>query len=268
MIRRPNRNQPSERDLVALADGSLSAARRARVERAVDASPELRAEVSDQRRVLAAIRTLGSEPLPGPVRARVELGRAPLPAPRRLHHLFANAAAGAVAAGALATAAVLALGGGTSGSPTVAAAATLGTRVAVATTGATAPGVGAAGISFPDWSYQFGLKAAGVRHDALDGRLATTVFYVGGEGRIAYTIVSGTPLRAGTLTTNAVWNGVQLHSFSTSTRGVVTWVRDGHTCVVSGPRSLLRAMMGLASWNGVSSQQSGADPAASGQYIG
>jgi hypothetical protein len=258
MIGRRKGKGPSKRDLVALADGSLSAGRRARTERAVAASPELAAQVSDQRRALRAIRTLGSEPVPGPLRARLELASAPrFPAARRLHRLVAGAVGGAVAAVALAAAAVLALGGTTSGTPSVAAAATLGTRVAVSSTGATVPGVTAAGIAFPDWSHKFGLNAAGARRDTVDGRLATTVFYVGSGGRIAYTIVSGSPIRAGTATSAAVWNGVQLHSFSTSARAVVTWVRDGHTCIVSGRRSLLGTLMGLASWNEESGTSTG-----------
>ncbi len=256
MIGRRNRNSPSERDLVAIADGSLSAARRARVERAVGASRELSEQVSDQRRVLAAIRNVGAEPIPGALRARLELARAPHPAPRRMYRLAASTATGALAAGALTVAAVLGLGGGLAGSPTVAAAATLGTRIPVAATGATLPGVRAAGIAFPDWSYRFGLTAAGVRRDSLDGRLATTVFYGTGGERIAYTIVSGSPLRAGTATSHAVWNGVTLRSFSTHGRAVVTWVRDGHTCVLSGSDALLKPMMRLAIWKGDSTVSS------------
>jgi hypothetical protein len=166
----------------------------------------------------------------------------------------ASGASGAVAAATFAAAAVLALGGG-AGSPTVAAAATLGTRVPLSATGATVPGVTAAGIQFPDWSYQFALKASGVRHDSLDGRLATTVFYAGGGQRIAYTIISGSPVRAGVVTSSATWNGIQLRTFSTKNRAVVTWLRNGHTCVLSGSQSLLKAMMRLAVWKGESSPE-------------
>lgn len=247
MIRSRNQHDATERDLVALADGSLSAARRARVERAVAVDPELKRQVSAQRRVLAAIGTVGAEPMPGPLRARLELARNPRPAPRRWPRLGVSAATGAVAAAAFAGVAVLAVGGGVT-SPTVAAAATLGTRAPISATGATLPGVRAAGIAFPDWSYRFGLTASGARHDSLGGRTATTVYYAGDHGRIAYTIVSGTPLASGAATSNAVWNGVRLHSFSASGRAVVTWLRDGHTCVLSGPRPLLKTMLGLASW--------------------
>lgn len=268
MIRSRNRKDPSERDLVALADGSLSAARRARVERAVAASPELKAQISDQRRVLAALRSVGSEPIPGALRARLELSRRPDPAPRRWYRAAATGVTGAVAAGALASAVVLGLGGGVSGAPTVAAAATLGLKVPVSATGSTLPGVRAAGIAFPDWSYRFALSGAGVRHDSLSGRPATTVFYAGGGQRIAYTIVSGSPIPAGASTTTSTWAGIQLRSFSSGNRAVVTWLRDGHTCVLSGPRPLLKQMLRLAAWRGESSPEAARHIGARAQYLG
>jgi anti-sigma factor RsiW len=266
MIGHRTRKDPSERDLVALADGTLSAARRARVERAVAASPELSAQVSEQRRVLTALRTVGAESMPSALRARLELARDPRPTPRPFRRLAAGATTGAVAVAAFASALVLALGGGVSG-PTVAAAATLGTRGPLTATGATRPGVTAAGIQFPDWSYQFGLKAAGVRRDSLDGRLATTVFYLSNGGRIAYTIVSGSAIRTGTATRTAVWSGTQLRTFSSGKRAVVSWLRDGHTCVLSGPTPLLKAMMRLASWKGDSSEHAVGPLAAPAGYL-
>jgi anti-sigma factor RsiW len=58
MFSRQPHDRPSERDLAALADGSLApGARRARVERAVAASPELQALVRDQRRAIESVRS-------------------------------------------------------------------------------------------------------------------------------------------------------------------------------------------------------------------
>src|SRR3954452_20172127 len=79
MINRRNSERPSERDLAALADGSLPPARRARVERAVAASPELQAELRDQCYALDAVRAAGAERAPAALRARVATVR---PAPR------------------------------------------------------------------------------------------------------------------------------------------------------------------------------------------
>src|SRR4051812_48818945 len=89
-LRHPDR--PSERDLAALADGSLVGRRRAHVERAVAASPALRAELDAQRSSLAATRVLNAEHAPAALRARVALARPPR---RRAHRLRTSAIAAA-----------------------------------------------------------------------------------------------------------------------------------------------------------------------------
>jgi anti-sigma factor RsiW len=248
MIGRRNSQNPSDRDLVALADGSISGSRRARLERLVAGSPELRADLEGQRRALRAISDAGRESAPGRLRATLELARDPRPASRFSQRLLATAGSGVVAVAALAIAAVLVLGGGPSGGPTVAAAAILGTREPVQMTAATDPGVIAAGIQFPDWQAEFGFRAAGVRRDRIDGRLATTVFYAHGADRVAYTIVDGRALPVGASTTDTVWDGLKLRSFASNGQTVVTWLRAGHTCILTGSPALLEAMETLASW--------------------
>ena len=137
MIRHPH--QPTERELAALADGSLPASKRVRVERAVAASPELQGIVAAQRRALVAIDDAATERAPAALRARLELLRGPsgnrAPAkPRFSVPSFGLArvipAAGLVAA-AVVAALVITLGGGIS-SPTVAQASVLATRPAMA----------------------------------------------------------------------------------------------------------------------------------------
>src|SRR5918992_1481595 len=61
----------------------------------------------------------------------------------------------------------------------------------------------AAGLSFPDWSQKFGWRATGARTDTLAGRRMTTVFYVKGARRIAYTIVGGA--RSASATEATAW---------------------------------------------------------------
>ena len=75
MIRHPH--QPTERELAGLADGSLPASKRVRVERAVAASPELQGIVAAQRRALVAIDDAATERAPAALRARLELLRGP-----------------------------------------------------------------------------------------------------------------------------------------------------------------------------------------------
>lgn len=78
----------------------------------------------------------------------------------------------------------------------------------------------------------------------------TTVFYSDGHGhRIGYAIVAGTPApsarggviawRARTPFRELVENGVP----------VVTWLRDGHLCVMSGRGVAGATLLKLASWD-------------------
>ncbi|MGI8557741.1 MAG: hypothetical protein ACR2ND_05455, partial [Solirubrobacteraceae bacterium] len=74
----------TEADIAALADGELSDARRAHVERAVEASSELAGGLAEQRHIARLVRA-AQPSAPGPLHARVRdlLHAAPLvdPAP-------------------------------------------------------------------------------------------------------------------------------------------------------------------------------------------
>jgi hypothetical protein len=158
--------------------------------------------------------------------------------------------AGAVGAG---TWTLVALGGGQAGL-TVAQAATVATRPAIVAVAeprddaATLPRLRAAGLPFPYWEDRFGWRATGARTDRLDGRLLTTVFYGQGRRRIAYTIVSGPSLAAGG--GNAARAGTDLEALSSAGRQVITWLRHGHTCVLSGHGVPVEEMVRLATWRG------------------
>ena len=51
-----------------------------------------------------------------------------------------------------------------------------------------------AGVSFPEWTAEFGWLATGARSDRLDGPQTRTVYYEHQGHRIAYTVVSRAPL--------------------------------------------------------------------------
>jgi hypothetical protein len=89
-------------ELAALADGSLSAERRAALEARVESSPELAAILAEQERSLALTRSAAAEvEAPASLRARIEAhGRAPRH-PRRIALIGAAAAAAAVVAVAI-----------------------------------------------------------------------------------------------------------------------------------------------------------------------
>ncbi len=249
------RKFPTERDLLALADGSLPASRRVKVERAVADSPELQAVLAAQHRALSAVDAAASERAPVALRARLELLREPEhPRPRRQIRFWP----GLVPAGALAAAAVavfLAVSGGVA-SPTVAQAAVLATRVPTAgapaqqRNGPTLAGVNGAGLAFPYWQDWFGFRAVGVRHDEFDGRQATTVYYRRGAARVAYTILSGRPLPFGAKSSGTSQNGVAVWTLTAHGLRVATWERHGHTCVLSGSGVGDSVLVQLAAWRG------------------
>jgi hypothetical protein len=150
--------------------------------------------------------------------------------------------------------AVLLLPSGESG-PTVPEAASLyrGAPTASAAVDPSSPKLLAAeveGVPFPNWSREFGWRAAGTRTDRLDGRHARTVFYRKAGKRIAYTIVSGDGIRAPADSQPARLNGVNLHTFRSGDRHAVTWWRNGRTCVLSASNVGDRTLLKLASWKG------------------
>jgi hypothetical protein len=110
------------------------------------------------------------------------------------------------------------------------------------------PGLRAAGLPFPYWEDAFGLRATGVRYDRVGGQPATTVFYARGNDRIAYTIVAGSALPAGEPARSTVLAGVRFWTLSANGRAVVTWLRAGHSCVLSGSSAKLSSLLRLASW--------------------
>jgi hypothetical protein len=239
-----------ERDLARLADGTLQGRRRDRVEQLVARSPELQACLCAQRRAVAATRSLA------------QLERAPLALHTQYRALVSRRRRRVppVALGLAGTAAVIAwtiaaIGGGQAGL-TVAQAATIAVRPA--TTGVAEPasddhvalpGVQAAGMPFPYWEDRFGWHATGQRSDHMDGRVLTTVFYRRGGQRIAYTIVSGDALAPVAAARTTLRGDTVLAASWSAGRPVVTWLRRGHTCVLSGARGMsFGALIQLAGW--------------------
>jgi hypothetical protein len=155
------------------------------------------------------------------------------------------ASAGAVAAAVVAAAIAVGLGGGGS-APTVsfsqAAASTLraATQLAVAVNG----------VPFPYWEDRFGWHSTGVRTDRVDGRSITTVFYADSSGRrIGYAILAGTPAPRVAGGVIAWRGGVSYRLLTENGAAVVTWLRDGHLCVVSGHGVSSATLLRLASWS-------------------
>jgi hypothetical protein len=197
--------------------------------RSVDvlAPPALRAAVEEQIRVAAGRRR------------------------RRWPHLSLRVAIPSVALpGAAVVALVLVLsGGGAAAAPSLAQTAqlTLNRPTAPAVTaGADVYPVSTAGIEFPSWR-SAGWRPVGRRADTIAGRTIDTVYYTGARGtRVGYAIVPGTPLAVSGGRT-FIHDGTRYVALRHGSALVVTWQRDGHTCVIAGHVSNANTLLRLAS---------------------
>ncbi|HET8756589.1 MAG TPA: hypothetical protein VFM58_11285 [Solirubrobacteraceae bacterium] len=197
-----------EADLVALADGNLSAARRAELEARVAAEPPFAAALARQRTALAMLAGLDT-PAPLELRLRVEELKAQR---RRLRRGRWIPAAFLATASATAALLLILIGSG----PAV-------EDVFAGTQGpATAPAAGSEQVDGVQFPQPEGWQATGTRSDVVGGRATKTVFYEQGGKRIAYTIVARPAL--------------QDHDrvLRSGPRLAYAWPKDGRTCIISG----------------------------------
>jgi hypothetical protein len=108
-----------------------------------------------------------------------------------------------------------------------------------------------AGVSYPDWERDFEWFATGQRRDSLvGGRSARTVFYRHTHHRIGYTVVSGPALDPPERGERYVVNGLEMLAYKDGPRDVLTFVRNGRTCVLAGEVHRRSTLVKLASWEG------------------
>jgi anti-sigma factor RsiW len=252
-------------ELAALADGSLAPKRAHQLEQETAASPELAALLDEQRRAIALVGAVQA-PAPERLHARVEAlvadssraraGRRPWPAlGRGLGRLRPGLALSSAFGVALVAAALVVFLPGGAGAPTVVQAAALAHRPATmpapAKDGTELNLLAAAqsGVSYPYWQDKFGWRAVGARTDRLAGRDVTTVFYANhGGARIGYSIVAGRQVPAPADATVLVRNEVRLSVVRRGASTIVTWLRSGHSCVLSGRGVAPSMLERLASW--------------------
>ena len=242
------------RELSALADGSLEASRRPAVKKRISASPELSALYERERRVVDLLHESSSTVrAPASLRARIDAERPRRPVRARRRFGFGGALAGALAA--VIAAVILIAPGSTPVALAVSDAAALGTLAP--THAAPAPDADSPGklstnvqdVYFPNWGDRFGWRASGERRDKLHGRSATTVYYDWKGRRLAYTIVASPPLKTPSAATSTR-DGVEFRTFEQDGRTVITWRRNGHTCVLSGTNVNPTELQKLAVWDG------------------
>ena len=108
------------------------------------------------------------------------------------------------------------------------------------------------GVPFPYWGGSFKWEAVGARDDKIEDRSAKTVFYDNPKGaRAAYTILGGDTIDVPSGASEKDMNGVKLFITTEKGRRIVTWTRNGHTCVLSAPVSVPEAkLLQLAAWKG------------------
>jgi hypothetical protein len=244
-------DEQTMRRLAQLADGTLSEPERADLEAEVAASPTLGAALERQRAGASALRGLDLQASPA-LRERIAAPSARSSRPARRRRFAIPAALAGAAAAALAAVLLLPAGGG---NPTVVEAARLSTKppaesVAVDSSNSKLLAADVEGVPFPNWRGEFGWRPDGARSDRLGDRTARTVFYEHDGRRVAYTIVSGEGIHAPPSSRPATRNGVHLHSLAEGGRQVVTWWRDGRTCVLSSADVGDRKLIALATWKG------------------
>jgi hypothetical protein len=167
---------------------------------------------------------------------------------------FGYGAGLAAALAAVALALVLALPSGAPGGPSVSDAAALAARGPVQPAPApdpTSPGAtlyqNVGEVYFPNWTTKFGWRSVGARTDSLGGHDAVTVYYQWKNLQIAYTIVSA-PALAQPAAHRTWLHGTELRTQTQNGRLVVSWYRDGDTCVLSGHGVTAAELQKLAAW--------------------
>lgn len=250
MSKERNKVEPSPKvlaELSAMADGTLEPSRAAKLRELIASSPELGERYERERRAVLALQSLSADAAPASLRFAIETRRHRVHR-RRPRPLYGGALVAAAAA--LAAALVLLLPGGTPGAPSVSQAAELalhGPALPPPAAEGDKLAVGVGEVYFPNWKHWFGWRAVGQRTDHLDGKLAVTVYYGLAGKRIAYTILAAPPLRRpGSRMLHL--DGIDLQSFMTRGRLVVTWRRGGHTCVLSGAGMTTAQLAVLAGW--------------------
>lgn len=205
---------------------------------------------------LAAIETVQApESLRNAVREAVrEAERAP--ARRRLRLPLVRPRALVLAGGSLAALAVvlvLVLGGGGATVPTVADAAQAALRPATAPAPPARPGgqlltASVDGVAYPTWT-RSGWRAVGERNDTVAGRHVRTVLYVAPDGaRIGYAIAAGDALPLPDARVVRL-RGVAIRVLAVDGATVVTWRRDGHTCILAARGVDATSLVRLASYS-------------------
>lgn len=107
------------------------------------------------------------------------------------------------------------------------------------------------GTVFPNFLDREGWHPVGGRYDRIRGLVTATVFYQTGRRRAAYTVVPAAGLAVPGHASHLRVAGLSLREFRNGDRWIVTFERNGNTCVLTAaaPRER-RWLIALATWHG------------------
>lgn len=198
---------------------------------------------ADAERISALLRAVEA-PAPAGLQRRIAARN------QRRQPWWRTAPAIALGVSSAATAACVALvlaitSGGGAAAPTVVRAVTLALARPSQPASANRVAAGTA-ISFPNWRSR-GWPATGSRRDHLDGRTVTTAYYRSYDvGTLGYSIVAGTPIAWGAAGTTTLRGGERYGLLAQNGAHIVTWVEDGHTCVLASRSAPPAELLALA----------------------
>lgn len=207
-------------------------------------------DMDKSERIGIAIRDASAE-VEAPHSLRADIASEQLARPgRRRRKRWVPLAAG-VAAAAVAAVLVFSFSPQSSSSPSVAAATAAGLRPA------TDPAPALKGhfidarvgsVQFPNYSYGLSYRAVGARDDTIAEHKAVTVFYSAGNDRVGYTVLDGKPLPVPSSARPVSFADFDAYAFSKDGARVVTWRRDGHTCVLVSRTADQDTMLQMAAY--------------------
>lgn len=106
------------------------------------------------------------------------------------------------------------------------------------------------GIAYPNYQDHEGWHPVSARHDTIAGYPTVTVLYETGHRRSTYTVVPATGLSVPATAMRLRVGGLSLREFRSGDRWIVTFERNGNTCVLTAaaPRER-RWLLKLAAWH-------------------
>jgi len=237
------------RALLDCADPDVAPARRARLARRLRQSPATAQALERQLRARAALDAV-APPVPLTLRASIAGSRTQRHRPAR--RMAPRVAAVAATIAAAAAAVLFAPSGpGPSTAERVAAQARPAQPAAAPAPDRAKPAVldvRGAGLTFPNLSRRFGLRAVASGPSTVDGRAVTSVVYAKGARTVTYSILGGRaagPAPPGRALTR---RGTRFVAFEHEGRTAITWTRRGRTCVLSGAGARAEELVRLAMW--------------------